>query len=202
MYARNSVDSEIPLRGYLLSVGGALLLLLLAAGWVLPAPLPNLLIETQSVLPPIRIHSDLKGPEAVMIDTSQHVPMAANETIAATSQQLDFDIADAARQRDSSEPTDDSQSSRPATSMTSHVRESPARPDLAVAVQAHPSRSQAELPSEPRRNFAEKRRGKRHRSPRRPSFDAPFADAIPEGGSQPGRYTFIGVERTRSTTRF
>ncbi|KRR11586.1 hypothetical protein [Bradyrhizobium valentinum] len=51
--ARGSVDTQIPLREYFLWVGGALLVLLFAADSLLPAP------------------SDLKGPEAVVIDTSQ-----------------------------------------------------------------------------------------------------------------------------------
>ena len=71
MRARGSVDSQIPLRDYFLWVGGALLVLLFAADSLLPAPLPSKLIESHSTLPPIRITSDLKGPEAVVIDTSQ-----------------------------------------------------------------------------------------------------------------------------------
>ena len=69
--ARGSVDSQIPLRGYFLWVGGALLVLLFAADSLLPAPLPSKLIELHFTRPPIRITSDLRGPEAVVIDTSQ-----------------------------------------------------------------------------------------------------------------------------------
>jgi hypothetical protein len=69
--ARGSVDSQIPLRDYFLWVGGALLVLLFAADSLIPAPLPSKLIESHSTLPPIRITSELKGPEAVVIDTSQ-----------------------------------------------------------------------------------------------------------------------------------
>lgn len=68
------VDPELPLRAYFLSVGAALLLLLLAADWALPAPLPNRLIDSHSALPPIRIHRELKGPEAVIIDTARFGP--------------------------------------------------------------------------------------------------------------------------------
>ena len=68
MRAGGSVESEIPLLGYVLSVGGALLLLLFAADWVLPAPLPSQLMESHSAIPPIRIHSELKAPEAVVIE--------------------------------------------------------------------------------------------------------------------------------------
>jgi hypothetical protein len=45
--------------------------LLFAADSLLPAPLPSKLIESHSTLPPIRITSELKGPEKVVIDTSQ-----------------------------------------------------------------------------------------------------------------------------------
>lgn len=69
------VEAELPLRAYFLSVGAALLLLLLAADWVLPAPLPNRLTDSHSALPPIRIHTELKGPEAVIIDTGRFDPV-------------------------------------------------------------------------------------------------------------------------------
>jgi hypothetical protein len=68
--ASGLVEPELPLRGYFLWVGGALLLLLLAAGWALPAPAPSPLTDSRSALPPIRIRSDTKAPEAVVIDTS------------------------------------------------------------------------------------------------------------------------------------
>ncbi|MET4274826.1 hypothetical protein ABIB68_003779 [Bradyrhizobium sp. F1.2.2] len=68
--ASGLVEPELPLRGYFLWVGGALLLLLLAAGWTLPAPAPSPLTDSRSALPPIRIRSDTKAPEAVVIDTS------------------------------------------------------------------------------------------------------------------------------------
>ncbi|MET4035685.1 hypothetical protein ABIB94_007386 [Bradyrhizobium sp. JR7.2] len=68
--ASGLVEPELPLRGYFLWVGGALLLLLLAAGWALPAPAPSPLTDAHSALPPMRIRSDTKGPEAVVIDTS------------------------------------------------------------------------------------------------------------------------------------
>jgi len=41
MRARSLVDSQIPLRGYLLWVGGALLVLLFVADSLLSAPLPS-----------------------------------------------------------------------------------------------------------------------------------------------------------------
>jgi hypothetical protein len=79
-HANSLVEPELPLRTYFLSVGGALLLLLLAADPGLPTPLPSPLTDSHSALPPIRIHTELKGPEAVIIDTSRFgvLPMPLN----------------------------------------------------------------------------------------------------------------------------
>jgi hypothetical protein len=73
--ASSLVGPTLPLRAYFLSVGGALLLLLFAADWVLPAPLPGRLTDAHAALPPIRIHSELKGPDAIVIDTSRFEPV-------------------------------------------------------------------------------------------------------------------------------
>lgn len=79
MRAHEQLDSEMPLRQYFLFVGGALLALLLAANWLMPVPKSNELINSDVHLPVIRIHSELKGPEAVVIDTSKSTigPMLA-----------------------------------------------------------------------------------------------------------------------------
>ena len=71
MRAHGSHESEMPLRGYILSVGGALLTLLFAADWLMARPAPNGSINSHSELPVIRIHSELKGPDAVVIKTNQ-----------------------------------------------------------------------------------------------------------------------------------
>ncbi|MBT1514046.1 hypothetical protein KIP88_26475 [Bradyrhizobium sp. SRL28] len=62
-----------------------MLALLFAADSLLPAPLPSKLIESHSTLPPIRITSELKGPEAVVINTSQpgFLPILPDKEIAA-----------------------------------------------------------------------------------------------------------------------
>lgn len=65
------LDCEMPLRRYFLFAGGALLSLLLAANWLLPAPPPNELTTSHVNLPPIRLHSELEGPAAVVIDAGQ-----------------------------------------------------------------------------------------------------------------------------------
>jgi hypothetical protein len=101
MRARGSVDTQAPVLGYFLWVGGAMLVLLFAAGSLLPAPLPSKLIESHSTLPLIRITSERKGPEAVVIDTSRpdFLPTLPDEEIAAApSPPLSSDVADAARQ--------------------------------------------------------------------------------------------------------
>jgi hypothetical protein len=68
VHSRGLDDSEIPLRGYFLSVGGALFALLCAAGWLMPGPPPS---GRHDFEPAIRIHSAMKGPELVVIDTNQ-----------------------------------------------------------------------------------------------------------------------------------
>ena len=65
------IDSEIPLRRYFLCVGGALLTLLFAADALMPRPPANENIGSGPKLPRILIHSERKGPEAVVIDTNQ-----------------------------------------------------------------------------------------------------------------------------------
>lgn len=70
MRARCAVDSEIPLRSYFLWVGGALLALLLAANWLMPSSPAGESNRSEVEFPPIRIHSQLKGPERVVIDTN------------------------------------------------------------------------------------------------------------------------------------
>ena len=69
--AYGQLDSEMPLQRYFLFAGGALLTLLLAANWLVPVPASNETTNSDVNLPPIRIHSELKGPTAVVIDTRQ-----------------------------------------------------------------------------------------------------------------------------------
>ena len=86
MRAHGQINSEMPLRQYFLFVGGALLTLLFAANWLMPLPASSELINSDVKPPVIRIHSELKGPEAVVIDTSKSTigPMlAAREEIVA-----------------------------------------------------------------------------------------------------------------------
>jgi hypothetical protein len=69
--AQGQLDIQMPLQKYFLFAGGALLTLLLATNWLLPMPPSNRLINSEVKLPVIRIHSALKGPEPVVIDTSK-----------------------------------------------------------------------------------------------------------------------------------
>jgi hypothetical protein len=173
MRARGLVDSQIPLRGYFLWVGGALLALLFAAEPLLPAPLPSKLIVSHSTLPPIRITSELKGPEAVVIDTSQpgFLPVLLDKEIAAApSQLLSSDLADAVRQPPPtlSERVDGSEGS---LAISTHVRETLAQLDPEVPKQAGSGKRRSGLVSKPQRNFTQTRFEKRRRSARYRSFD-------------------------------
>ena len=174
MRARGSDDSQVPLRGYFLWVGGALLVLLFAADSLLPAPLPSKLVESHSTLPPIRITSEREGPEAVVIiDTSQpgFLPMLPDKEIAAApSPPLSSEVADAVRRRPASfsEQADASDRSLP---IPTHVRETSAQLGPGVSDQAGSSRSQFGLASKSQRNLLHTWSEKRRRSARHPSFD-------------------------------
>jgi hypothetical protein len=82
----------MPLGGYFLSVGGALLMLLFAADWLIARPPPSGSINSHSEPPVIHIHSELRGPEAVVIDTNQPtiLPLLAKDQGAAAPQSLPF----------------------------------------------------------------------------------------------------------------
>lgn len=81
MRASRETEVALPLRGYFLSVGGALLCLLRAAGSILPAPSPGRLTEPDPALPPIRIQSAMRGPELVVINTNQSLPAPSDKEI-------------------------------------------------------------------------------------------------------------------------
>lgn len=156
--ACSSVESAIPLRGYFLSVGGALLLLLFAADWVLPAPAPIRFDESHSVRPPIRILSEMKRPEVVVIDTNRAAPTPAlpDEIASATSQLPSSEWASAAQQPALSEQPEGSPLALPQTH--SPARESLAQLEPAVRDQAGPDKRRRTVKSEPQRKFAQARR--------------------------------------------
>ncbi len=60
--------AELPLKGYFMWVGTALLVLLFAANWLLPTPAPNPLISSRVTLPPIRVYSKTKALDEVETD--------------------------------------------------------------------------------------------------------------------------------------
>jgi hypothetical protein len=166
--ARGSVDAQIPLRDYFLWAGGALLVLLFAADSMLPARPPSKLIESHFTRPPIRITSDLKGPEAVVIDTSQpgFLPMLPDRELAAIpSPPPSSNVADAARQPTPSlSERADASDGRP--TISTRVRETLAQLGPVVSDHAGLSRTRVGLASESRRKTrSEKRRpSARHRS--------------------------------------
>lgn len=74
----------MPWRGYFLWIGGALLLLLLVADGWMPRTASSGALTARVAFPPIRIHSDVKGPEAVVIVTTQaRLPPASGTEVAA-----------------------------------------------------------------------------------------------------------------------
>ena len=68
--ARARADMQLPLQRYFLFAGGALFILLFATDWVAPPPKGER-VKSEVSLPVIRIHSERKGPEAVVFDTTQ-----------------------------------------------------------------------------------------------------------------------------------
>jgi hypothetical protein len=166
-HASSIVESELPLRGYFLSVGGALLLLLLAADWVLPAPLPSRL-DPRSPLPKIRIHSELKGPEAVVIDTGGF----GLRPILAEHDTTEHDVVDASSQQPQTEVVDAavglSDSRRAPTDL--RLRGSLAQLQPAVHDQAGRGSRPHEITARPRK-LAQARSAKRRRSARHPGFE-------------------------------
>ena len=70
--AQGMTAHELPLRRYFLFVGGGLLALLFLLDAVLPRPARESSASGPN-FPPIRIHSELKRPPAVVIDTSQRM---------------------------------------------------------------------------------------------------------------------------------
>ena len=68
--ARSTADMQLPLQRYFLFAGGSLFILLFATDWV-AAPPKGERVKSEVSLPVIRIHSERKGPEAVVFDTTQ-----------------------------------------------------------------------------------------------------------------------------------
>ena len=173
MRARGSADAQAPVRGYFLWVGGALLALLFATDSLLPAPLPSKLIVSHSTLPPIRITSELRGPEAVVIDTSQpgFPPILPDPEIAvASSPPISSEMADAVPQppASSSEPADASDES---PAISTHVRETLAQLATGAPDQAVSSRGRSRLASKRQRHLVQIRSEKRRQSAQQPSLD-------------------------------
>jgi hypothetical protein len=157
IHAAGAVQADMPLRGYFLSVGGALLVFLSAAGWLLPAPPPSP-FASEVALPPIRIHSDMKRPEPVVIDTTQPPP-APEEIVTASPHVRGLDSTDAAQAP--TVITKDGETHLLA-STASQQREIPA-PVVRDRALGGPHGSAA---SEPRRQLAHVQSSKQRRSPR------------------------------------
>jgi hypothetical protein len=87
MKVSKPIDSELPLKWYFARVGGALLTGLIAVDALMPRP-ANDIFASGPTLPRIRIHSERKGPEAVIIDTNQRMeaPLTAQAELQLTPQ--------------------------------------------------------------------------------------------------------------------
>jgi hypothetical protein len=147
--------------------------LLFAADSLLPAPPPSKLTESHFTQPPIRITSDVKGPEAVVIETSQpdFLPALPGKKFSvAASPPLSSDVADAPRQPPTSLSEQvDASDGNPAISP--RVRETLAQLVPGASDQAGSSRRQFGLGLESPRNFAQIQSEKRRRSARHRNFD-------------------------------
>ncbi|WP_129272906.1 hypothetical protein [Bradyrhizobium betae] len=170
-HASSIVEPELPLGAYFLSVGGALLLLLLAADWVLPAPVTSRLTDSHSALPPIRIHSEMRGPDAVVIDTNVSLvnpAPAENESGAATSPMPPPEVADSAA---------DVSETGSASSTDARLRESLAQLQSAVPDRADPGRRPPEITAR-RRLHAQRRTARGLRSARHPHVETLRGDPL------------------------
>lgn len=206
MRTSSPAESAIPLRGYFLSVGGALLLLLFAADWVLPAPAPIRSDESHSVRPPIRILSEMKRPEMVVIDTNRAAPtpVPPDEIASSSSRLPSSELANAAQQPPPSvsEQLDEGEGS-PVTLAQTHspARESLAQLEPAARDKAGPGKRHRIVKSEPQRRFAQARRWSRQPA-RHPALDTDLGscDSL---GRQHGscRYAFMQSRRTKPTFR-
>jgi len=79
-------ESVVPWRGYFLWIGGVLLLLLFVTDSLMPRTASSEALTARVELPPIRIRSDVKGPEAVVIVTTRvGLPPASGPEVAADS---------------------------------------------------------------------------------------------------------------------
>ncbi|WP_167552234.1 hypothetical protein [Bradyrhizobium sp.] len=171
--ANGLVEPELPLRGYFLSVGGTLLLLLLAADWVLPASLPSRLTDLHSARPSIRIHSELKTPEAIVFDTSgfeYHPAPTGRDTAEAPSQQPGSQVADAAT---------DVGDGRPAAATNPRLRESLAQFQPAVQEQTGRGGRPHQITAR-RSKLAQARARKLQRSAPHPGFQASRYAFVPK----------------------
>lgn len=170
-HASSLAEPELPLRAYFLSVGGALLLLLLVADWVLPTPVASRPTDSYSALPPIRIHSEMRGPDSVVIDTNVSLvnpAPAENERGAATSPMPPPEVADSAA---------DGGETGSASSTDTRLRESLAQLQSAAPDRADAGRRSPEITVRQRKH-AQRRTGKGLRSARHPHVETSWGDPL------------------------
>lgn len=79
----------MPIARYFIVVGSALVVLLLIAGWSLPEPLPSVSERSEIIdRATIRIRSERKWPEKVVLDTNQPTIVAPSIEVAPTEQSV------------------------------------------------------------------------------------------------------------------
>jgi hypothetical protein len=173
--ASSALASQIPLRGYFVSVGLALLLLLLVVNRMSPAPSPGQATELQSALPRIRIHTEAKGPEAVVIDTNRPMPLPVDTATASAPPLLSSKVIEAAQPLGSFEPSDGEESDRSTPPIPSRLRDSMAKADATLPDQATTDRRGGEVASAVQRRRTPPRSAKRRRSARPLALDTPLS---------------------------
>lgn len=158
--------SAMPWRGYFLWIGGMLLLLLFVADGWMPRTASSGALAVGVAFPPIRIRSDVKGPEAVVIDTSRAGLSAVSVTEVAAAENRaspTFESDQSAAAFQSRQAAADSSPSASAPAPAAHEAfAEPVQPDRAVsrkpktARPAQPARRNAEPGIEAPRQHAER----------------------------------------------
>jgi hypothetical protein len=183
--AQTQLNAAMPLSQYFLFVGGALVALLFVANW-LPWAASNELNNPDLKLPVIRIRSELKGPEAVVIDTSKSTAaLFATETTAVP------------------------QTASPANALTDEALPHPDAPTLADS--DADKRNKTEGTQQPTsENFAQAqlaqgpilvdRRDRVHVEPHRAKFRKAFAQLVPRSSKRQRRSGALRPPRAASGT--
>ncbi|WP_197961823.1 hypothetical protein [Bradyrhizobium agreste] len=133
--------------------------LLFAANWMLPAQLPTPLAAPDTLRPSIRILSDIKAPERVVMDTNAPLPLPGDQEIIAAGLGPNRLDAPEKAQSEGSPPSDSKAADTFDGPLTPTIRDSlaqsiPAPTSAARAVKSQASQRSAHVRSGMRRRFA------------------------------------------------